>query len=151
MTLFSNRNERTRFFHFGIVGGIGSIIDFGVFNLLTTILKYPSKSSQMVSFSLAVLINFLLNRFWTFPDSKKSSFLIQFLQFSLISFVGLFIRTLIFPYGEKFFVSLAEKFIPHILTPNIVGSNLTIAFLIGIILFWNYFANRFWTFRDINH
>ena len=33
---------------------------------------------------------------------------------------------------------------------NQLGSNIAQAISIGIVLFWNYFANRYWTYNDID-
>lgn len=137
-----------QFLRFGVVGAIGSVIDFGVFNLLASLLKFPSIPSSVISFSLAVINNFVLNRIWTFPETRNTPVLKQLTQFGIVSIAGLVIRTPLFAYLEKLLIPLAGKYVPNLLTPTIVGHNLALAIVIGVVMLWNYFINRFWTFRS---
>jgi len=140
--------ELKRFFRFGIVGAIGSVIDFGFLNLFTIVFHLPYVLSSVFSFSLAVINNFILNRVWTFPGARKNPVVAQMLQFGLISVVGLLIRTPLLVWLEKVLIPLAAKWVPNILTPTIVGHNVGLAIAIGVVMLWNYFANRFWTFKN---
>lgn len=147
MSLLTDHNERIKFFRFAIVGTLGSIVDFGIFNLLATFLKVPAIIASVVSFSLAVVNNFIWNRYWTYPETRKVPVAKQLTQFALVSVAGLGIRTPLFAIIEKPLISLAEKWIPNILTPTIVGHNVALALVILVVLVWNYFVNRKWTFR----
>jgi putative flippase GtrA len=149
--IISNRKEQKRFVKFGIVGAFGAIIDFGVFNLLIHFVKFKPFHASIISFICAVLSNFLLNRYWTYPDSRTKRFQQQFIQFSVVSLVGLGIRSLLFSPIEKLLLSIVNRIIPasFVLTPTFIGYNLTLAFLILVVLFWNFFANRFWTYNDV--
>jgi putative flippase GtrA len=150
MSLLKSKKERTRFIKFGIVGIIGSVIDFGVLNLLTIVFKVPFLISSVISFTLAVINNFILNRLWTYPESRQNSIYKQLVQFTVVSCLGLAIRIPLLAYMDKIFTSLAVRIIPNILTPTIVGHNLSLAFVIGVVLLWNFFVNRFWTFRNVS-
>lgn len=145
----NHKKELKRFVRFGIVGIIGSVIDFGFLNLFTIVFKMPYVLSSVFSFSLAVINNFLLNRFWTFAASKKDPLLGQLVQFGIVSVIGLLIRTPLLAWLEKVLVPLAGKLTPNLLTPTIVGHNVGLAIGIGVVMLWNYFANRFWTFKNI--
>lgn len=149
MSIFINKKERTRFIKFGIVGIIGSVIDFGVFNLLTILANCSSTVSNIVSFTLAVINNFILNRYWTYPDSKETPFMRQMVQFSIVSGLGLAIRVPLFKLMENLLIPLAARLIPNVLTPTIIGHNAALAFVIGVVMLWNFFANRFWTFKNV--
>jgi len=149
MSLFKNKKERTRFIKFAIVGLIGSVIDFGVFNLLTIALHVSSIASSTVSFALAVINNFILNRFWTYPETRQSSIYKPLVQFIIVSCLGLAIRIPLFAWLEKVLIPLAAKTIPNVLTPTIVGHNVALALVIGVVMLWNYFVNRFWTFKNV--
>jgi putative flippase GtrA len=149
MSLFKSKKEFTRFLKFGAVGLIGSVIDFGVLNLLTIVIKWPLIPSSMISFTLAVINNFVLNRLWTYPESRQFSVYKQLAQFAVVSCIGLAIRTPLLSVMDKFLTSLAAKLIPHVLTPTIVGHNLALAFVICVVMLWNYIINRLWTFRKI--
>ncbi len=69
--ILSNTRERTRFLRFLAVGVVGASVDFGVMNLLTHGLNVAVLPSGTVSFLAAVTSNFLLNRYWTYPDSRS--------------------------------------------------------------------------------
>lgn len=142
------KNEMKRFIRFGIVGAIGSVVDFGFLNLFTLVFKLPYILSSVLSFSLAVVNNFILNRIWTFPGSRRESLIKQMVQFGLVSVVGLIIRTPMLVWLEKVLIPLAQKWVPNLLTPTIVGHNIGLAIAIGVVMLWNYFANRFWTFKN---
>lgn len=148
MTTVDKKREFTRFIRFGIVGIIGAIIDFGFLNLFTLVFKIPFLISSVMSFSLAVVNNFVLNRLWTFPGSRQNPILGQLIQFGLVSVIGLLIRTPMLAWLEKVLIPLATKWVPNLLTPTIVGHNAGLAIVIGIVMLWNYFANRFWTFKN---
>jgi len=148
MSLLKSPNERGKFIRFAIVGTFGSVIDFGVFNLLATLLNFPSIWASVISFSLAVINNFIWNRYWTYPETRFVPITKQLTQFAIVSLAGLGIRTPLFAVIEKPLISLAATYIPNVLTPTIVGHNLSLAFVILVVLFWNYFINRKWTFKQ---
>jgi putative flippase GtrA len=87
-----NSKETGRFFRFAIVGAIGAVVDFGIFNLLSSLLSMPVVWASTISFTCAVINNFFLNRSWTYPDSRSKPMLRQILQFTLISIIGMGIR-----------------------------------------------------------
>lgn len=149
MSTVIKKKELARFIRFGIVGTIGSIVDFGFLNLFTLVINVPFLVSSVISFSLAVINNFILNRIWTFPGSRKEPIVNQLLQFGLVSVVGLIIRTPLLALLEKILIPMAEDYVPNLLTPTIVGHNVSLAIAIGVVLLWNYFANRFWTFKNV--
>lgn len=150
--IIANRKEQKRFIKFGLVGAFGAVIDFGVFNLTIHFLRLIPLSASIISFICAVLSNFILNRYWTFPDSRSKRFRQQFVQFAMVSLVGLGIRSLFFNPFEKFLLSLTNQYLPEsfFISPTVIGYNLTLALLILLVLFWNFFANRFWTYNDVN-
>jgi len=148
----TNRKEQKRFIKFGMVGAFGAVIDFGVFNLLIHLMRVKPFYASIVSFICAVVSNFILNRYWTYPDSRTKRFRRQFIQFTLVSLVGLGIRSISFSPIEKSLLDLANDLIPSsfIFTPSFIGYNLTLAILILVVMLWNFFANRFWTFNDVS-
>jgi len=148
MKFLSDPKERGKFFRFAIVGTLGSVVDFGVFNLLATLLKVPAIGASVVSFSLAVVNNFIWNRYWTYPETRSVPLIKQLTQFAIVSVAGLMIRTPLFALIEKPLIKLASQWIPQVLTPTIVGHNIALAFVILVVLLWNYFVNRKWTFRQ---
>ncbi|MEJ5201385.1 MAG: GtrA family protein [Anaerolineales bacterium] len=145
-----NSKERTRFVRFAIVGAIGAVIDFGIFNIMLASTSVPAVWCSAVSFVAAVLSNFFWNRYWTYPDSRSKPLSQQLLQFSLVSIAGLGIRIALFALLEKSLINLSAMLIPEtFLQAQFVGHNTTLAFAILVVMLWNFFANRFWTYSDV--
>ncbi len=148
--ILRDSKERNRFFRFAVVGTIGAVIDIGFFNLFAHILNLPVLLSQGISFSLAVISNFIWNRYWTYPDSRQKPLSRQLFQFVVVSVAGLAVRTLIFDWLEQSLIWLSAQFIPEtVISPVVVGHNLALGTVIIVILFWNFFINRYWTFNDV--
>ena len=150
--IINNKKERTRFIKFAIVGTIGAVVDFGFFNLLFSLLGLALEVAQAISFTLAVINNFVWNRFWTYPDSRSKSVTWQIIQFFIINVVGLGIRTLILISPmTSWLVQGAAMFTPanFFLTPKVIGNNLGLAVAIVVVMLWNFFVNRFWTYNDV--
>ena len=155
------RREINRFLKFSVVGIIGAVVDFGIFNLLANVLGIGGIVASVISFSAAVTSNFLWNRYWTYPDSRSKPVSKQVIQFTLVNLVGLVIRTPIFAFSEAPMIRLAENLIqlsqsilPESVTSlgylnaTILGRNLALALAVIVVLFWNFFINRIWTYSD---
>ncbi len=149
MSVLKNKKEWTRFIKFGIVGIIGAVVDFGVMNLLSVAFKVPFIIASIISFTLAVINNFILNRFWTYPETRDNPFIKQLIQFAVVSCLGLAIRVPLLAYLDKVLTAFAAETIPNFLTPTVVGHNVALAIVIGVVMLWNFFINRVWTFRNV--
>jgi putative flippase GtrA len=151
-TVLNNARERSRFLRFAFVGIIGAIVDFGVANLLVKAFNTRLVVAGTVSFILAILSNFTWNRFWTYPDSRSKPLSRQLAQFGVVSLMGLLIRVPILKYVEPPMEALAAQlglqFLPY-LDSRTVGDNLTLAIAVVIVMFWNFFVNRYWTYSDV--
>ena len=132
--------ELTRFVKFAIVGAFGAVIDFGLLNLLRGFFGWPLLWANTVSVSVAIVSNFIWNRLWTFPESRTRKKRTQLPQFTLINLVGLLINNLIV-------VGLDAVLVSHIGEPW--SYNVAKAIAIGVVLFWNFGANRLWTYRGL--
>jgi putative flippase GtrA len=152
-SIITNPRERSRFFRFATVGIIGAVVDFGTFNLLTSFAGMTAVLASVFSFIAAIISNFTWNRYWTYPDSRTKPITRQVLQFSLVSIVGLFIRTPIIALLEPLFTRLFTglQFLPvGFLTAEFLADNLALAVAVIVVMFWNFFINRYWTYDDIN-
>jgi putative flippase GtrA len=146
-----NPRERTRFLRFLVVGTFGAIVDFGIENLLHRLFGMPYVWAGTISFICAILSNFFWNRYWTYPDSRSKPLFRQLLQFALINTIGLVIRIPILRFLEPVISRLCSM-LPQkllVLPPDAMGENLTLAIAVLIVLFWNFFANRYWTYNDV--
>jgi putative flippase GtrA len=149
--ILTNKKERGRFLRFMVVGTIGAVVDFGTFNLLTNLTPIKAVVASVISFSAAVTSNFLWNRYWTYPDSRTKHVGHQMIQFFLINIVGLLIRTPLFAYLEPHMIQFAEKYTSQVpFSSTTIGHNISLAIAVGVVLLWNFFANRFWTYSDVS-
>jgi len=122
----------TKFLKFCVVGTIGTAVDFGVTALCKEALKIQKYLSNAIGFTLAASGNYLLNRNWTFVDSKSSDRIAsEYLTFMIISVIGLGINTL-----TLYFVS--KKLKKGFYFSKIVATAIT--------MMWNFFANLLITF-----
>lgn len=172
-----NTREAERFIKFLVVGAIGFVVDFGVFNLLLgpvgqllaegtafnenlasigispswLALTLPAVLAGVVSFIAAICSNFIWNRFWTYPDSRSKPIVKQFVMFFLVSITGIVLRIPIIAISRGPFTNLTGVVLPQ-LNPDLIhriGNNLALALSVLIILFWNFFVNRYWTYNDV--
>jgi len=146
----TNRKELERFIKFMVVGVIGAVVDFGTYNLLNERIGWPPEVSGTISFVLAICSNFIWNRYWTYPDSRSKPIQRQFVQFFVVNALGIVIRLPIIALTRKPFGQLAEGMLslePH--TAQTLGNNMALAVAVIIVMFWNFFVNRFWTYSDV--
>ena len=147
----SSARERIRFVRFATVGAIGSALDFGVMNLLTKLAHLSLVTAGTISFAVAVLSNFLGNRHWTYPESRSRHVLKQLGMFAVVNLAGAAIRIPILHFLEPPIRRLAEQAIaipPR--TAELLARNLTLAVAIAIVMLWNFFINRYWTYGDVD-
>jgi putative flippase GtrA len=168
--------EAERFFKFSVVGVIGFVVDFGTFNLLLNplaallsagsyvhllLLDYGLNADQIltlvptlagiVSFVAAICSNFLWNRYWTYPDSRTKSFRRQFAQFVLVSVTGVIMRVPIMAYTYRPFGTLFANLVPSLVhLAERIGKNLALMLAVVVVMFWNFFVNRYWTYGDVS-
>ncbi|GAA2243010.1 GtrA family protein [Herbiconiux moechotypicola] len=85
----------TEFIRFGLVGGVGFVVDVGVFNLLRTTIMDPGQMhggpviAKLISTTLAILVNWLGNRYWTFRERRRADVLRESVEFFAVSIAGM--------------------------------------------------------------
>jgi putative flippase GtrA len=152
-SIITNPRERTRFFKFAVVGIIGAVVDFGTFNILTNFAGFGAVWASVISFIAAIISNFTWNRFWTYPDSRSKPLSSQLFQFSIVSLMGLLIRTPIIAILEPLFYRLFSgfAFLPAgFISAEFLANNLALAIAVIVVMFWNFFINRYWTYSDVD-
>lgn len=150
--IITRPRERGRFLRFLVVGFIGAVVDFGTFNFLNGIIGIPAVVAQTVSFTAAIISNFLWNRYWTYPDSRSKPIARQLVMFSMISIVGLAIRTPLFALLEgplRRLFATAHLPVLNRFNPDFLGHNMALAIAVITVMFWNFFINRYWTYNDV--
>ncbi|GAB1472401.1 hypothetical protein MASR2M66_32790 [Chloroflexota bacterium] len=150
--ILKDPKERKRFFKFAIVGAIGALIDFGVMNLLShSPFKLDLVYAGTISFLCAVVSNFIWNRYWTYPESRSRPLLNQLGMFFLVNAAGVLIRIPILHFGEPPLLRFVEdSFHTRHLTAEFIAKNFTLAAAVGIVMLWNFFINRYWTYNDVD-
>lgn len=145
------KKERTRFFKFALVGTLGALIDFGVMNLISHLTDMDLVYAGTISITCAVISNFVLNRFWTYPESRSRPLFNQLGMFAIVNLAGLLIRIPILHYVEPPMLEFFENsFHSSYATAEFYAKNLTLAAAVGIVMLWNFFVNRYWTYNDVD-
>jgi putative flippase GtrA len=149
--ILSDAKERNRFLKFAMVGAFGAVIDFGVMNLLTHFTDISLVYAGTISFICAVISNFIWNRYWTYPESRSRPLVSQLAMFFLVNVAGVAIRIPILHFAEPPLLHFFESLL-HISynTAEFYAKNLTLAIAVGIVMLWNFFVNRYWTYNDID-
>lgn len=151
MSLVTNSKERTRFIRFISVGAIGAVVDFGIMNLFTKLFNMPLIIAGTISFICAIVSNFIFNRFWTYPDSRSRPIARQLIMFFIVNVAGLAIRLPILHFLEPPMVKASEQLVSLIpLSSEFIGKNLTLAVAVSMVMLWNFFINRYWTYNDVD-
>lgn len=129
---------------------MGSVIDFGVMNLLTHVFSMKLVFAGSLSFICAVINNFTGNRYWTYPESRSRHILHQLGMFFLVNAAGIAIRIPILHFVEppmEDLISGARLF--STVSPETLAKNATLSIAIAVVMLWNFFVNRYWTYNDV--
>jgi len=145
---FKKYPSLAQFFRFCIVGGIGAVVDFGSYAIITrlfnfwktwTIFGQQIIVANMVSVFLAITSNFFWNKYWAFKDASKKV-AGQWLQFFVLNSVTYILNQLLV--SLIIFHTSLEK-ITGAKTEDIVAKIIAVA----IILFLNFAISKFIVFR----
>ena len=132
------KQEVTRFARFLTVGAVGTLLDFSILTLLK-LAGLPTLAANSLSFTAGLLNNFTWNRLWTFGDTVQPDWRRQLAQFTVVSLVGLALNNLIVLSLEDSLGAMLGHSNWGYLPAKVIAT--------GVVVFWNYFANRAWTFR----
>lgn len=154
----SRRHELVRFLKFCVVGVIGTAIDFGIFNLLHNVLGWHPILSNTLSVSAAIVNNYLWNLYWVYPETRGHQGSKKFVQFIIVSVSAWALNTGILWSSERWLFGTSGLFAGLVgagaklldAEHKVLSSNAAKVLATGIVLFWNFFVNRLWTFRDVD-
>ena len=121
-------NENKNFVKFLVVGGIGFIVDAGLFNIFRVSI-FSSRNAALASGFIAMIVTFLLNNYWSFGERKIAGAkkkVLGFAVYIISSFIPIAVRSKLVGFSVSTFGDTA------------LVSNM--AFLIGIMfgLIWNF-------------
>lgn len=152
-SIVTDQQERIRFIRFTVVGTIGAAVDFSTFHLLESVVGVRAVWASVFSFSAAITSNFIWNRFWTYPDSRSKPLHRQLMTFFVVNIIGLGIRTPIFAFLESPLRSFFDRFsfLPvGLVTADRLGYTFALGVAVVVVMFWNFFVNRYWTYNDVD-
>ena len=94
-----------------------------------------------------MISNFTLNRYWTYPESRGKRKRVQLPQFTLVSIIGLILNNFILAILHTPFDNLLVHFsaIPESIDGYVPAKIVATI----VVLFWNFFVNRFWTYNNV--
>lgn len=156
------RHSVRQFVKFCIVGASSTVISFGVFNFLYLKYAFPLVPAVTIAFLLAVMNGFMWNRHWTFKESKHKAAHEQYVKFLAVNVVGWFLNTSIvvlivahYTSGGHGIFGDQQQFL-KVVWAIVAGQhsgfnkwlvNGALAAATCVVVFWNFFANRLWTFK----
>ncbi|MFB7937392.1 GtrA family protein [Streptomyces sp. NPDC127049] len=123
---------------FGVVGGLGVLVNLAVFNLVRHTTELPVVRASLIATIVAIAFNYVGFRYFTYRDRDKSGRTKEMSLFLLFSLVGLVIENGILyaaTYGLGWNSSLASNFFKF--------------FGIGVGTLFRFWSYRTWVFRAL--
>lgn len=133
---------------FGVVGGIGYIIDVSVFNLLviagqstgSTAWVFGVLGAKTISTSIAIVFNWLGNRYWVFRAHRRRDVWREFFEFVVVSLGGMVISLAVLWFTHHV-LGLRSLLVDNI-AANVVGLGLGTIFRFVLYRYWVYGHHR---------
>lgn len=129
---------------FVIIGGVNTAIDFAVLNIEIKITGITSGFGlfilNTISFLVAVINSYFMNKYWTFQDIAKKQEGTKFAQFMSVSLIGSGINSSIVA-GITTFIAPVFGISP------ILWANVAKLFATGISLIWNFVGYKLFVFK----
>jgi hypothetical protein len=73
------------------------------------------------------------------------------MMFFAVNVAGIAIRIPILKFGEPPLLNFFQNLnLTASITPEFLARNCTLAIAVGIVMLWNFFVNRYWTYNDVN-
>lgn len=135
-----------QFTRFGVVGAIGFVIDFGVFNLLiNTFLSTDNVHegpliAKVISTTLAIIFNWMGNRHWTFRQHRGRQLLREGIEFGIVSVGGMLIG-LACLFVSHYVLGFDSKLADNI-SGNVIGLGLGTLFRFTFYRLWVFAPHR---------
>lgn len=159
--------ELERFLRFAVVGATGAVIDLGLLYVLQATILPPYNELYValasgIAFFTAVVSNFIWTRLWVYPEARSRSMRRQLAMFTTVSVIGgaarlVWMASMAFPIGKwvmpfalPFIQIMRPNYIPTIHAEGKIGSIVAQLIAMVIIMVWNFLANRYWTYNDVD-
>lgn len=144
------RMEMRRFAKFASVGALGFLTHFTIVNVLVQLAGLSETMANPIGFTTAVVQNFFLNRRWTYPESRARDARRQLAQFGIVSVVGLLLNQAVFTLVHWLLEPMWSSAISNARLAHALSYNSALCVAVGVVLFWNFAANRLWTYRGLS-
>lgn len=129
--MFLFNKEGFQFLKYGMTGGIGACIDFGLYSLFVNICALNYLFANAISFSLGTLFVFFIQKNWTFKFHTEKNAI-------------LFSKFLLVVLGTYLFNNVMLIFFVELLRFNLIISKV---FQIFLSFLWGYFMNKKFVFK----
>lgn len=131
---------------FGLIGGLGVIVDMGTFNILRATVLHPTQAgwgpmaANVIGTLVAIAFNWVGNRYWTFRhDRHHTSTTREAVEFLGVSLAGLLIGLVplwITHYGLGWTSPLADNI------AKLIGIGVGSVFRFALYRWWVYSPSR---------
>jgi putative flippase GtrA len=136
----------SQFARVGAVGLVGLVIDVTLFNVLRATVLNPDQVNEgalwatLASTSVAIVFNWLGNRYWTFRRERRSHWLREGIEFTLVSIGGLLIALGCVWFSEH--VLGLHSWLSDNVAKNVVGLALGTVFRFTFYRLWVFKPSR---------
>jgi len=127
LSIFDNE-----FIRYLFIGVTTFILDFGIYNLLTSVLDTKKIAANLSSVLISTVFNFILTNFWTFKSSNH----IGATKLSKYALLALFN----YLFNNTLFAIFTQTFNWNDLLSKTI--------IIIIIVSWNFLLYKFWVFKE---
>lgn len=131
---------------FGVVGLIGFVIDVGLFNLLRlgafgdSAWWQTAIGAKVISTSVAIVFNWIGNRYWTFREHRRRNALLEFLDYTYVSVAGMGIAVGCLWFSHH--VLGLDSLVADNISTNVIGLGFGTAFRFVLYRYWVFGHNR---------
>jgi len=148
-----------QFVKFVIVGLSSFLVNVGSLYVLYYMIHLQYVLALTLAFVISVCNGFVWNRQWTFKEARGHAAHDQYMRFMLVNIVGYILNTTIAVLVIAHFTNGTGDFhgLMHVAGQIVMGTAKKVYPLklvygasfasAAVVVFWNFFANRLWTFK----
>ncbi|MFC6712873.1 GtrA family protein [Branchiibius cervicis] len=132
------RPDFSRLVRFAVIGLLGLITDVGGFNVLRYlgpdghgVMYHYVLGAKFISSTLGVVVAWLGNRYWVFPDTRRDKLHHEFVAFTVVCMIGVAI-SLVCLWISHYLMGLTSQLDDNV-SANVIGLVLATAFR-----YWGY-------------
>jgi len=151
------------FIKFAIVGAFTWMVDFATLALLQQTLLVPEEphlrlkviTATAIAFFIGITVNFLLHRYWTFKGASEGMLGKQLFRYSVVVGMAVFFRLIFVLLTFRLIGNTAVDVMASLsliedtdaTTVNQLGTSIAQVASIPMIILWNFFGHKYWTYR----